>query len=206
MSKFKRLFAMGEEKVAVVNNMFATGSSAQSVARVIQGQWNEFKDVSEKTLTQQLLRYKAQHIVSDTVNKQLALPETSPEHGRVLVSMNVLKEMQELAMIQKGRVLEFIEQTKSVKMPMSQISSDIKQLHEQLKDIQKMQFDLGVDTYAGPLLQAGRQSNSRTTLPDGTVIENQTNEAVMGALEALEHFRNSRVIEGEVRVLPASTD
>lgn len=202
--KYQRILSLGEERVAVVNNQLANGASAQTVARLIQQEWKEFQDVAEKTLMQQLLRYRSDMIVSPVVNQQLAIKEESKKGKELEKRMDVLGEMIDLARAHRRRIDGFLEREKDLKMPIKGTSEDIRMLMDMFKDIQKTQFDLGVDLYQGPVLQAGRQVNTRTTLPDGTTVESSLTEAVQGALEVLDDFKKGKVIEGESSVVAPS--
>ncbi|QZI85763.1 hypothetical protein CPT_Summit_112 [Stenotrophomonas phage Summit] len=202
--KFARIFALGDEKVTVINNMLAEGNSAQVVARHIQGVWGEFKDVAEKTLMQQLLRYRSEHCESPQVQQELAVDPKSERFKKVEGKLDVLTEMIELAGYQKARLKRFLERETDLKMPIKGVSDDISLLNSMYKDIQKVQFDLGLDQYNGPLIQGGKQTQSRTVHPDGTVVEESTTEVISSTLEVLEQFRQrkqSPAIEGEASVV-----
>ena len=202
--KYQRILSLGEERVAVINNQLAGGASAQTVARLIQQDWKEFQDVAEKTLMQQLLRYRADNIDSAAVVKEMALPAEHPKVRQLESRMNVLGEMIDLARLHKKRVEGFVEREKDLKMPIKGTSDDIALLSTLLKDVQKLQFDLGIDDFQGPVVQGGKVTQTRITQPDGTVIDSQTTEAVQGALELLQNHK--KVIEGESVVVPSKPD
>ncbi|QIN95268.1 hypothetical protein DLP3_105 [Stenotrophomonas phage vB_SmaS_DLP_3] len=207
--KYARIFALGEEKVLVINNMLAEGASAQVVARHIQGVWGEFGDVAEKTLMQQLLRYRSEFCESPKVQQELAVDPKTERFRKVEGKLDVMAEMIDLAMKQKQRLTTFLARESELKMPIKGVSEDISLLNGMLKDIQKVQFDLGLDQYQGPLIQGGRVTQSRTVHPDGTVVEEQTSEVVSSTLEVLEAFRQRKqqppAIEGEASVVPVDS-
>lgn len=204
--KFSRIKALGPERVGVINNQLASGASAQSVARLIQQEWGMFPDVAEKTLMQQLLRYRSDCIESPILEQQLVVPEESEKARKLDAKMDVLGELIDLAKLHRKRIDAFLDRESQLKMPIKGVSEDIRMMADLLKDVQKLQFDLGIDVYQGPVLQGGKVTQSRLMSPDGTVIETQTIEAVQGALEILQKHKNRGIIDGEFNVVSDGAD
>lgn len=203
--KHNRIFSLGEERVTVVNNLLARGESSIQVARLIQGKWGQCQDVSEKTLIQQILRYK-----DDTASGKIPVAVITPEGDAVtqmLSKVDVVAEYASLIALQKTRLAMFLEKEKQSKLPIAGVSKDVELLSALLRDTQKIQFDLGVDAYNGPQLQGGRVASRTQSLPDGTVVREEVTEAYSVAQNVLENFRKGRdrpAIEGELVNAPGS--
>ena len=90
--------------------------------------------------------------------------------------MDVLGELIDLAKLHRKRIDAFLDRESQLKMPIKGVSEDIRMMADLLKDVQELQFDLGIDVYQGPVLQGGKVTQSRLMSPDGTVIETQTIE------------------------------
>lgn len=193
MIKFTRIHALGKERVMVINNKLANGASTYEIARLIQQDWKEFLDVAEKTLAQQLGRYKGSlaTAVKETTNPDTVVVTT------LVTKVNVVSKLAELESMLKTRIQAALAKEKGLGgLLMGQLSKELSEYRQLLLDIQKVQFDLGIDEYRGPLLQA-RAGVQTTTLPDGTVIHSQVAEAVQVAQNAIARISEGRIIDAE---------
>ena len=177
--KFTRLLSMGQDRVMVMNNALAQGHSTVSVTRLIQEEWGLFTDVKEKTLMQQVNRYRLEHVPAIADNaKAITLNK-----GKLYERLDVLSASIELALLQKDRVVYFAEKEKEDKKgPSRAVNEEITTLQTLYDKVQKLQFDLGVDAYQGPLLSQGGKSTSTTvTMPGGMTFTQETREAYQAA-------------------------
>lgn len=200
--KFSRIFGLGEERVLKINNMLDTGCGPFKVARILQNDWGVFQDIAEKTLINQLARYKA-----DRENRTL-LEKKSKKEIRAILSggmpeeaglyslpslvvppnkrVAVLEKYEEIREIQLARIKEFTQKEQKMPMPISSINKEIELYVGLLDRIQKTQFDLGVDQYMGPVSQTASLTKTQTVQnPDGSTLTQTTVEAVTTALAAL---------------------
>jgi hypothetical protein len=196
--KFSRLLALGPERLKAVNNKLAQGVSCNTVARLIQQDWKEFTDVAEKTLSIQLQRYKTDvvAVTSQNYDEQTVLVTT------VVGRVNVVKEMAELMQMQKNRIKDAVDKEKQLKgMLLKGVNTEIETLQAILKDIQKVQFDLGIDDFKGVITQNGKIMSANVTLPDGTTMNMQVMDAQQEALKIIEEYepRGSDVTDVESR-------
>lgn len=209
--KYKRLMALGEERFAIVKNHLQSGKGPAEVASMIQKEWGEFSDVSYNTLIQQLNRFRWEQLASPEIiqkqDKALRMPKSISYKEQV----HVLAEMERMALLQKRRIDLAVEQEEKVKMLMKGTSSEITTMMSLLKDIQKQRFDLGLDTYNGPVLQGASSMRKTTVFPDGTVQEEELTKAIQMATSVLDSFDpgtsqdcSGDVIDGTVKVLSAS--
>jgi hypothetical protein len=181
---FERLQELGEEKFRKIVNELMQGTPAMALARTIQQDWKEFQNVAEKTLTQQLSRLRfamAEGAFGPKAAKQIALGATPQVALLKHVTVPVLVRLEHLAAQQEARVTNLIEKEKLMPLPVgpmlqatNAVFNDYKEL---LKDIQKMRYDLGLDTFHG-VVPLARGVSQTTTLPDGTSIHKQVFEAV----------------------------
>lgn len=184
--KYKRLKELGEERYFVVENHLRAGKGPSEVAQMIQKEWGEFSDVAEKTLIQQLNRFRWEILASPEIiakqDRALRLPKSIAYKEQIAV----LSEMERLAMLQKARVDMAFEQEKKVKMLMKGTSQEVLTMMSLLKDIQKQRFDLGLDLYSGPVVQGLSSGKRKTTLTDGTVVEEEVVQAMQTAAAVLD--------------------
>lgn len=180
--KYARIYALGKERVSVIDNQLAQGKSMYHIARMVQQDWKEFQDVAEKTLVQQLNRYKA--------DKDIPTTHKTHDPGTMVITtvigrVDVVQKLGELEKALRERLDAALKREKGLAgMFLPGLSKEINDYRVLLLDIQKTQFDLGVDEYKGPLLAARMMTGSKV-LPDGTVMHAQITEAVQVAQRAM---------------------
>lgn len=183
--KYKRLRDLGDERYAVIENQLRSGINPTAVTRLIQQGWGELTEISEKTLMQQLNRFRWEMLASPEIiaktDRALALPKSLAYKQQ----LHVLAEMERLAMLQKRRIDTAVALEEKKKNQAKQTTSEIITLMGMLKDIQKARFDLGLDRYDGPLLQGAKIAHTRTVNNAGEVTDTQYLEIVKGALAQL---------------------
>lgn len=178
---YARIKALGKERVLALNNLLARGGSTVAAARLVQQEWGQFQDVAEKTLIQQISRYKHDHI------QTISTADVQFEHkDKLYGKLNVLDEMVWLVNQQKQRLSRGMLKEKNSPFPMNVITREVETLQALLKDAQKLQFELGIDEYKGPVMQGGRVMSASVTTPDGTVVKTQVAEAVQIATAILD--------------------
>jgi len=184
-SKYYRLLSLGDERVTIINNLLSKNSSMFALARMIQQEWKESTDIGEKTLTQLLNRYKADVLGSSKVEKTITGLVITTKINRV----DVITRMASLEEIQRNRIQAMVSKEKELGgMLISSLKGEIEEYREILKDIQKIQFDLGIDEYNGPIL-AARSRITKVTDSQGNVFETQVSEAAQVAQSVLSELR-----------------
>jgi hypothetical protein len=178
---YQRLLALGEERVLALNNLLARGENAVQVARVIQQQWGEFSDVKEDTLAQQLRRYRDAHI--EPIAGDVPTQNAAPAYSRLAVTSHMI----EMVIEQRKRILDMIEAERLSKKPSKMLKSEVESYMLMLKDVQKQQFDMGIDEFNGPALRS-RSATAATINPDGSVsvMHGQVVEQTSRALDILD--------------------
>jgi hypothetical protein len=210
---FERLQALGEDKFQKILNLLMRGEPAMGLARTIQQQppkgWGLFQDVAEKTLTAQLNRLRqvaAEGAFGLKAARRIAEGATPVQAVKRLehVNIRVLDRLEELADIQRTRVLNLVEKEKDSLLPkignlhlpsnmppsakmapqeyrhlLTQTNLVFNDYRQLLLDLQKIRFDLGLDEFKGPVSGTTvRGATHTTTFPDGMSVQKQIFEAV----------------------------
>src|ERR1043165_293591 len=185
---YDRLQGLGEERFRYLVNQLVRGTPAMQLARTVQQEWKEFTDVAERTLTQQLNRLRlsaAEGMFGAAAAAELATGAKPVIKLLDGVTSGVLDRMEELAVMQRARCLNFQKKENLVPIVKPQdlaaTNGVYSEYRETLIAIQKMRFDLGADAFKGPMngLRGVAQS---VTMPDGTNVQRQVFEA-FNALE-----------------------
>ncbi len=179
---------LGAEKLGIVTNMLASGKELVQIARMIQGEWGLMQDSTEKSLGMLLSRYR------DSVPNAA----TTMMDGTLIVTaslerVNVVHELAHLIAQQKGRLAEMLMAEKSLKSKHdSSLGREIELMKNLLLDMQKIQFDLGVDAYKGPVFSNGKVISANVTTPDGTNVSLTIGEDMREAMDVIEQFQPKR--------------
>lgn len=184
---FDRLHAMGKERFHKVLNALMHGETSRTLARQIQLQppegWGLFQGVSERTLAQQLNRLRlaaAEGAYGPEVAKQIAAGNIS--HVEILkdISICALERIEEVADIQRNRLLAQVEKEKITKHVLVTTNDIVAEYRKVLMDLQKLRFDLGLDEFKGPVGSSMtlRGGSVTQTFPDGMSVQKQIFEAV----------------------------
>lgn len=181
---FDRLQALGQERWTKILNDLMRGEPAAAVARMVQQDWGEFQDVADKTLTQQMSRLRlaaAEGAFGKKVAALIAKGATPQIAMMAGVSQSSVERMEELAAVQRGRVMSLVEKEKNMPLPVgvmltatNAVFNDYSKL---LQDIQKVRFDLGLDEFRG-VVSTFKGAAMTVTQPDGSSIQKQVFEAV----------------------------
>lgn len=190
--KFSRIMALPEERLLYVNNWLSRNGQPMELARHIQRDWQVWTDVSEKTLQQQLNRYR--DYLLDSSHKKGEIAPVSVK-ARINRDMDPLERLVKLVQIQERRLQMFITREAEMKMPLSAVDKAIEGTAQLLKDIQKIRFDLGLDEFKGPVSSSGNMIKGALktiTAPDGTVTTTHLYEAVSVADQILSRANITR--------------
>lgn len=199
--KYSRLYALGKEKMLKINNELAKqNTSCVAVARMIQQDWKDFQDVGEKTLIQQINRYRLDLLQGKLKKKvDLTLPASEDISVQFLREkpLNVFQEMCYLVNVQVARVEMAFTREQKMNIPVSGTDAMVKTLKELLMDTQKMRFEMGKDDYLMPVSNGGRSVSASVTLPNGIVVKTQVDEAIAVAEKVLAKHRIPHIVDVE---------
>jgi DNA-binding HxlR family transcriptional regulator len=203
---FERLQNLGEDKWLAIMNHLQSGKPAMGLARLIQQEWGDFQDVAEKTLTQQLNRLRlaaAEGAFGKKIAKQIEKGATPQVQLLAGVSTDVIPRLEELANWQRERVISLKEKEKSMPIPVGSLLTQTNAVFNDYKatliDIQKLRFELGLDTYKG-VVTSMKGAAIATTLPDGTHVQKQVFEAMTTIDEIFQRHQIPEVSAKDVGV------
>lgn len=164
---YSRLFALGDERVAIIDGMLARQDAADEVAALIQKEWGEFTDVKTSTLVRQLNRYRAQNIVPKLLLAMSAKQTDSEAVGKaykaLVERLDVMAELQDLIGVQKSRLTKALERESLLPVLMSGTQNEIKLLADLLTKLGDIQLETGALKRANKTVSANHQN------PDGSV-------------------------------------
>jgi plasmid maintenance system antidote protein VapI len=184
---FSRIRKLPEDRLTHVNNWLARGGEVMALARFCQQEWKIWTDVNERTLMQQLNRYKKWVLVQ----KDPSLPEMRTSDGALVVkatrqrNVDVMERLAALLDIQEKRIQVFLNQEAKLGMPLQGVDKVIDSTKQLLLDMQKIRFDLGMDEYVAPPMPLLKGAVQRVTNSDGSSTTNMLFEAVAMADQAL---------------------
>jgi hypothetical protein len=214
---YDRLRKMGEEKFQKVTNELSLGKSCKEVARMIQQDWKECLDVTERSFVIQINRYRL-HLMKGRAGSNVMMDVLNNSRVEMALvdgtSIDTIKTLSSLIRLQNIRIMQLWneeqrqwaearepkKQTDKVKSinPISSLSGMINDQADLLERLQKMRFDLGMDVYAAPTL-AVRGSDTRLS-GSGYEVHQQVFEAVR---ETKELFKRAGVYMNQEEVSEA---
>lgn len=146
---FKRLMALGEEKVTAINKLLLKDEQLIDVARFIQNDLGAYKDVADQSLVKQLRRYKTEVLLASPQAKDASLESETDKQRSVLLEaleerVDVVAALNELIIIQRSRVMAVVQKEEKVGMPFSWLTKDISELKSLITTLADLEFDLGL--------------------------------------------------------------
>lgn len=146
--RYKRILALGKDRVGALNTALAAGTSTIKLAQKIQWEWKALTNVKTATLAKQLTRYRAEMIpelVVAVVPGTGALVEyTQPP------TFDFLDELEKLVTTQWERLQLGIAKERQLGYTMASVSREVMAMLNLLIQLAKLQFELGVLEYKGP--------------------------------------------------------
>ena len=146
---FRRLQALGEDKFRRITDEFMRGTPVSWVARLIQQEWGDCRDLEEYKLTRQLKRlYKA--IWNEFFSR---LEERAQRNATFKTNLTggskhaVLEQLVELALLEKQRMVALLEKEQRGNKILGELTTVMSDYSKLLVAIQRLRFDLGIDEY-----------------------------------------------------------
>ena len=207
---YRTLRGLGDEKFQTIVNRLMRGTPATALAREIQLQppdgWGDLQDQTESSIGLQLNRLR-QEIAEGAFGKEAAEEIAKGKKPQVQalakISVSTLQRMEELADIQRERVLALVAREKVNLLPqlkaggmapqeyrhiLTQTNQVFTDYQSNLLNLQKLRFDLGLDDFKGPVT-AIRGASVTTTTPEGATVQKQVFEAVNAVEKIFESHR-----------------
>lgn len=196
---YAKLYALGEERMAQVAQMLRTGTSCLKMARYIRNEWGLYNDQPERALEQQLRRFKTSKgigLVEDALKLANAQEKRSLYH-KFNSKVDTMQELEALVNQQKVRIAALIAKENQMNMPFDRTKAEIATMQGLLASLTKMQFDLGLLEYRGPLLRGGQVVKAEVEIPGGGVLKLEMEQVVDTAIKLMDELEGA-TYEGQV--------
>jgi hypothetical protein len=152
LAAYARIFDLGPERVAALNNYLLTESHTyEQIMLILRTEWKVFAEVKDDALRRQLVRYKNDFILPKQA--EIAAKLTQNQHVQKLVrvasqlqaSVDVLKEMEWAVQVQLRRVRKLKKLEKVNKNSIyKEMDDNLYLLMHQLTQLGKLQMDVGI--------------------------------------------------------------
>ena len=154
-ARYKRILALGTDRLSIINTALAAGESPRRVAQTIQIAWQQLTDVSTATLAKQLARYRAEIVPT------LIAPVTPGGAAtyRQPAAFDVHDRLCELVSMQWKRFQLGHARELQAGFPISTMTKEVETLKDMLLAQAKLEFELGILEYKGHA--KARDSDSR---------------------------------------------
>jgi hypothetical protein len=169
---------MGPEKYKkAIERLMTPGVHAATVAKEIS---KEFPGVTLLRLAATLARTR-RALNAEAIRIKLVQEHSKNRESRFKdihhSSMQALSALISVTLIQKARVERFYQKELAQSNPLPQLNGLINEYCAQLAQIQKAQFDLGINEFKGPL-SGTRGVIDKRNFPDGTHQERHVYESI----------------------------
>lgn len=180
---FKRLHALGAERVAQIDEMLLKGIPASQVAMVLHGEWKVLTDVKADSVKKMLERYRKTELRARIVH-QVAGATQGLRASTLQKRLNAMDELEALVRSQKDRFEKMYMKEKPTPLLMKQVTDEGRLLKEMLVELGRLQLETGV------LQRAPKKISGTLTDEHGVqrAFEWTTEqEALFQQIEAIEH-------------------
>lgn len=144
----------------------AKGVPLLTLAReLIQNEWGVLKNMNVYTLRMRLERHRDRSVLMPEgveEGKQLTAQEQQQLEQALGHTLSVHTELQELAEMQKGRILEAISKEQRSKKHFTSLWKDVEVLNTVLKTLAEHQFNIGVLAKSPSLTRVGKLADGST--------------------------------------------
>jgi hypothetical protein len=148
---YERIFALGPDKVAVLNSYLITETyTFERIIDILKKEWGVFHDVKDTTLRRQLFRYKSDYILSaqaKIASKIVSEPNVAKLAAaaeQIQQNIDAVKTLEWAIQIQVSRVKKTQEQEDKLPTVMDTQSKNLVLLTQQLKELAAIQMDIGI--------------------------------------------------------------
>lgn len=206
MDRYKRIYDLGEIKVAIIDDMLNKGASCKKVADKIVHEWGLY-DGQHTALTRQLQRYK-----KDELEPRLAVYSQRPDFQKVEEKhkqYDALDEYLHLIELQKKRISKLMSREEQMPMTFSEVRHEIKCLRELMDSYSKVAIETGAMRRAPTRVHGiiDYESHGQWDQFEADVNEHaemrQAAQDIIRILQTPDGELSSLVVDGEYDTLPA---
>ena len=145
---YHRIYALGPERLAIVDDLLIKGVASNEVARMVQQSWQVHTDVKLFTIRKTLDRYRSDVLgprVKAFTKKHAHSDYHSQEASRLYMQLDVLDELQQLYEAQKIRIGKGLTTEKSLGgVLLSSLRDELLAAIKMLETIADIQMETGV--------------------------------------------------------------
>lgn len=218
--KYKRLYDLGADRMAVIDMMLTSGDSTQKVVEKIQIEWNDCAGVKSPTLDKQLQRYRR-----DILEPRLIMAAETAEAAGVPISqgmkkfretVDVMDRLEELINMQTSRVRTAYkkEQAKVVKGGKldPDIQRELRPLTDMCRVLAGLQLETGVVRRVPKQVQGFFQQLDSSELQEFRIemTQNDTTLKALATLKEVIQESAGEIIDGnylpvtpQIKAIPA---
>ena len=157
---FRRLKDLGPDMMSRIDSKLTSGESGMDVARWLQEDCNQLRDMKPSSLKKTIERYRGTELRNRTI-KRIAEAQTGVPVKTLQKRLNAMDELEEMTRIQRGRVdkLHVHESGLPPGILLDKTTGEIRLLKDMLVDLGHIQMETGVlaraaKTFKGTLTDA----------------------------------------------------
>lgn len=147
---YKRIFDLGEEKVALLNSYLLADKPTREIIELLQGEWQVLQDVQYETLKRQLLRYKKDFVLPRQA--QIASKLTNNAHvarlaaatAQIEAAVDVMSSMEWAVKLQLARVEKMAAVEGNLPTVQESQTKNLQLLMNMLNTLGQTQMDVGL--------------------------------------------------------------
>jgi len=204
--KFKRLYDLGADRMAVIDMMLTNGDSTQTVVEKIQIEWNTCAGVKGPTLDKQLQRYRKDivepRLIMATENAVAAGVSTSQGMKKFREQVDVMTKLNQSINMQWARIEKAYakEQAKGIDGKLDQtINRELRPFTDMCRVLAGLQLETGALRRVPKQVQGFFQQLDTNELQDFRV-EMTTNDETLKSLSMLKDViqeATGEIIDGD---------
>ena len=204
--KYKRLYDLGADRMAVIDMMLTSGDSTQKVVEKIQLEWNECAGVKSPTLDKQLQRYRKDivepRLIMATENAVAAGVSTSKGMRRFREQVDVMEKLNQSINMQWARIEKAYakEQAKGIDGKLDQnINRELRPFTDMCRVLAGLQLETGVVRRIPKQVQGFFQQLDSNELQEFRVEMTQNDETLkaLATLKDVLQEAAGEIIDGE---------
>jgi hypothetical protein len=179
-----RIAALGDERVTELRDRLQRGDSVLKLVALIQEDWGEITDIKADSLKKTLERFRKR--IREEMTESIVESAVGKTTSGLLKRMNVMEELEELAIVQKRRFQKVLHREEQGPLLMKQVSEEARLFQGLLGQLATLQLETGI------LRRAPKHVMGTMTDPAGHTTEFSWSE---------EHDKLLEVIDGECQHL-----
>lgn len=153
---YRRLQDLGPDKFDYIELLVYRGESPADIATLVHERWRDCLDISRINLRRLISRFKTDYVGHNMVLAAESIPEKEKQNilRKTNEHLDVLKELTELARIQKDRISKILTKEKMMPLAFSWTRHELSTYKKILEGVATQQFNIGVVRKYNPQLDS----------------------------------------------------